>query len=413
MMHSGGVFSPGRLLRTTVIGAATLAAAAVSVAVSFAAMTQKTAPAQALLLWPSGEAKASFAAQILTKPDRDGSYTHARQLTREALLRQPMSVRAAGTLALLEAAERRPRQAERLLAYSERLSRRDLPTQFALIEIRVQANDIPGALVHYDRALRTSKAAEPILIPVLVTASNDMDVARPLAPLLAARADWWKPFTLRMIQQDTSAPSSYTLLHALHLDMRRPDEHAMAEDAMQRMAGHGRVDLAARLYTELQPDRPVPAATVHDGAFKLTHTLAPFDWSLTDRTDLSATVEVRPDGKGNGLFLAATNAASGTVARQLLMPTPGRYALGFDIGGLPPAGGRVTATVRCNGSDTPLAFIRPTPVVDTGTTARRIGMPFTVSSTCRGLWIEFSAQASDSMDTTAPWIGAVAVTPQR
>jgi hypothetical protein len=394
-----------RWFRIIAIGVPTLAAAALSFAVSYAAVVQRQAPAQALVLWPSGEAKAGLAAQLLTQPDRDGSYARARRLAREALQRDPMSVRAASTLAFLAAEEGNAAQATRLLTYSERLSRRDLPTQLALIETKVQANDVVGALIHYDRALRTSKASEPILVPVLVSAVANPGIARSLAPLLAARADWWKPFTLQMIQQDTPPVGSYTLLHALKLDVRRGDERAMAVDAMQRMIGHGRVDLASRFYTELRGGHAGAFDRINDGGFRSVDRLPPFDWDLTNSGDLSATIETRPDGKGNGLFLVATNGASGRVARQLLILSPGRYALGFDVG-VPPSGSRLTASARCNGSDTPLTSIRPAAAEKT----QRIVMPFATSTACRNVWIEFSAQASEGMDTGAPWIGAVSVT---
>lgn len=393
----------GRWFRIVGVGVPTLVAAAVSVAVSYAAVMQRRAPAQALSLWPSSEAKAGLAAQLLSQPDRNGSYARAGRLAQEALQREPVSVRAAATLAFLAAANGNGDRAARLLAYSERLSRRDLPTQLALIETKVQANDVAGALIHYDRALRTSRASEPILVPVLVSAVATPDIARPLAPLLAARADWWKPFTLQMIQQDTPPTSSYTLLHALKLDVRRTDERAMAVDAMQRMAGHGRADLAARLYAELRGGK-VPSFGIRDGRFQSTDRLPPFDWDLTNTGDLSASVEVRPDGKGNGLFLVATNGASGRVARQLVVLPAGRYALRFDLG-LPASGGRITASARCNGADAPLAFVRPSPAE----TTQHIVMPFVASPACRNVWIEFSMQASEGIDTGAPWIGAVSI----
>lgn len=406
MMQTGPV-GVARWLRIIAIAVPTLVVAAVSFAVSYAAVMQRRAPAQALALWPSGEAKAGLAAQLLTQPDRDGSYARAWRLAQAALRRDPMSVRAASTLAFLAAEKGNAGQAARLLAYSERLSRRDLPTQLALIETKVQATDVVGALIHYDRALRTSKMSEPILVPVLVSAVANPDIARPLAPLLAARADWWKPFTLQMIQQDTPPVSSYTLLHPLKLDIRRADERAMTVDAMQRMVGHGRFDIASRFYTELRGGHAGAFDRIRDGGFRSTDRLPPFDWDLTNNGDLSATVESRPDGKGNGLFLVATNGASGRVARQLLILPPGRYGLGFDLQ-LPPSGSRLTASARCNGSDKPLAIARPA----AGEKTQRVVMSFETSTACRSVWIEFSAQASEGMDTGAPWIGAVSVAPR-
>ena len=399
--------SPWRWLGIVGVGVLTLMVAAVSLAVSYAAVMQRRAPAQALSLWPSSEAKAGLAAQLLNQPDRKGSYRRARRLAEEALQREPISVRAASTLAFLAAANGDVHGAARFLAYSERLSRRDLPTQLAMIETKVQANDIAGALIHYDRALRTSKASEPMLVPVLVSAVAAPDIARPLAPLLAARPDWWKPFTLQMIQQDTPPISSYWLLHALKLDIHRADERAMAVDAMQRMAEHGRVDLAAKLYAELR-GKKLPLSGIHDGQFRALDRLPPFEWDLTNTGDLSASVEVRPDGKGNGLFLMATNGASGRVARQLVSLPPGGHALQFDLG-LPVSGGRITASVHCNGSDASLVFIRPSPAE----TTQRIVVPFATSPVCRNVWIEFGTQASEGTDTGVPWIGGVSIVTRR
>ncbi|MFV3517403.1 hypothetical protein ACNJD8_22595, partial [Mycobacterium tuberculosis] len=82
-------------------------------------MTQRQAPTKALVLWPSSEAKAGLAAQLLTQPDRDGSYARAWRLAQAALQRDPMSVRAVSTLAFLAAEKGNAVQAARLLAYSE------------------------------------------------------------------------------------------------------------------------------------------------------------------------------------------------------------------------------------------------------------------------------------------------------
>lgn len=398
----------GRWLRNIGIGFLTLAATAVSFLVSYAAVLQKRAPAQALMFWPSSGAKAGLAARLIVEPDKEGSRARAGRLARSALQVEPMSINAISTLAFLASEQGDAAQSARLFAYSERLSRRDLPTQLALIESKVQAGDVAGALVHYDRALRTSKAAESILMPVLVPAVADLDIARSLAPLLAARADWWKPFTFQMIQQGTPPPSSYVLLHALKLDIQRADERAMAVDAMQRMAGHGRTDIAARMYNELRGGQVTPFSRIRDGQFQSVDRLPPFDWEFTNAGDLSATVEPRPDGKGNGLFLVATNGASGRVARQLLLLSPGRYSLSFSTGLAAPSS-RITASARCNSSETPSTSVRPSPADAT----QRIVMPFSVSPGCRGVWIEFDIQAGEGTETNVPWIAAVSVTPGR
>ena len=63
------------------------------------------------------------------------------------------------TLAIIST---RPGQGEALFHFASSLSRRDVPTQLWLIEDAVRKNDIPGALSHYDAALRSSLASQQI-----------------------------------------------------------------------------------------------------------------------------------------------------------------------------------------------------------------------------------------------------------
>src|SRR3546814_19191893 len=79
---------------------------------------------------------------------------------------------------------------ERLLAYSQTLSRRDLRTQLMAIELAVARDDIPSALRHYDIALRTKKNAPDLLFPVLTSAPTNPTIRTELVKTLGRRPKW-------------------------------------------------------------------------------------------------------------------------------------------------------------------------------------------------------------------------------
>ena len=123
----------------------------------------------------------------------------ARTLALAALRRDPTMAPAWRLLALAASMQGREREAARLFHFAERLSRRDLPTQLWLIEESVSRNDIPGALRHYDIALRTSLASPELLFPVLTRASGDNNVVGPLGTLLASDPPWRETFLWQLV----------------------------------------------------------------------------------------------------------------------------------------------------------------------------------------------------------------------
>jgi hypothetical protein len=143
-------------------------------AFTFAMTSAASAPDRAAQAWPLSSALSGQAAALASRSNGSQSdMAQANVLARRALAHSPINVEAVRTLALVQAASGRADSAHRLIKYAETLSRRDVPTQMWLIEDRVAANDIPAVLLHYHRAMQTSREARSLLSPILAQAANN------------------------------------------------------------------------------------------------------------------------------------------------------------------------------------------------------------------------------------------------
>ena len=389
------------LLRGAAIVLLTVAAAWLVTAATIGTTLGHANPALARQVWPVAAApRSALAATQITPGAPASSIASADTLARAAIAREPVDVAAARTLALVAAVRGDGARSNGWLAYAERLSRRDLATQMALIELAVARGDVTGALVHYDRALSTSARAPDILFPVLVPAVNNPAVVEPMARLLARRPDWWYSFTLQLVQQGAAPPNLYRLLAAERLRVDIPVERDVAIAGMKQLAAAQRVDLAAALYERLVPGQRA-GARLNNGGFAPVAPIPPFDWDLVAGGNVSASMETLP-GRGRVLYLNSPDANDGQVAQQLLRLTPGRYALDWLYGGGAPEGLRARLSVVCLAGQ-PVIAER----VDAGLAegrARPLGLRFVVPGDCPAQWLRIDVRAGVDPSATSPWI---------
>ena len=358
-------------------------------------------PEGALARWPwNTAARAEQATALLTAGQDRATAARVRTLSVAALREQPLSVPALRALGVAQAITGDDGTAGRTLAFAETLSRRDLPTELWLIEDRVAQGDVAGALIHYDRALRTADTAPDLLFPVLVAASADPAVAGQLARLVAARPLWWRDYLMRLIQANPSSAGTATIVAAVRLDPGDGDERTLLSAAMTRLADAGRTDLAARL-------APV-AGTLRNGGFDAQGGLVPFDWRLAEEGDLDAEIDARPDGRGNALFLDARSGRGGHVARQLLTLAPGRYRLTGTVGDV--AAGEVpTVYLACAGEAPVIGRFRTRAAPAGGAS---FAIEFAVPAGCRGQWFSIEAVAPLDAGDRRPWIDDLRIASQ-
>lgn len=371
-----------------------------SLAVSIAGVTDRHHPSQALMWWPwSADASANLAGRLVvgSSPTDRAEVTELAQraLRRQAIL--PVAVR---TLAIAKVyanpTSDKPRE---LIAYAEKLSRRDAPTQLWLIEDSVQRGNVASALIHYDRILRTSLEARAQVLPVLTAAVNDPAIARALARLLARQPSWRDDFVSQMVTRVDNPVSLATLLPVAGLSAQSPQDRGYLQLGLTRIATQGSPDLAYRLYRRFGGQPPAPGQTVVNGDLSREPGLAPFDWIGNDDPALATSREMSDEKWQFHASVAA--GATGNLARQMLITLPGRYAISARVSGPASDGSLVTLTLRC--LDTKTLFSAP------WRGGNGIAGTADVPAGCRATWLTFEGRGALDNGPSDYWLGPISV----
>jgi hypothetical protein len=291
-----------------------------------------------------------------------------------------------------------PMSARRLMAYSESLSQRDLPTQIWLIQDAVQHNDVARALHHYDTALRSSDASKPLLFPVLVSALGQPAVVAGLVDTIAGRPAWAAAFLEKAAREAQDMNGLAALIGGLSRRGYVVPEPVLAE-ASARMADAGQYEAAWQSYAAGKAD--VVRNDIRDPDFnRLGMADGPFGWTVIPGNGLS--VEPRRYGAHNALSYRAATGAGGTVARQLLVLPAGN----FRVSGIVPDHGEGSppATLRliCAGTGAPIATIaadRPA-----------FAQPFVVPASCPAQWLEVVVDGGDNPLGATGALGSLHIT---
>jgi hypothetical protein len=356
----------------------------------------------------SDPVKATQAAELLVRRPGREQIAQAQRLAEAAVRASPVNVRAIWALGSIAALRNDERTAQRLFAYAETLSRRDLPTQLWLIESAVQHNDVPTALLHYDRALRSNIEAQAILFPVLMGAASQPQIAGPLARLLATRPEWWSVFATAMIATpSSSSPALAFLLGQVRLNLADPVERPLALSAVLRLVNDGEYARAYQLYrsvTRSGARRP----GVNDGGFDAVPAVPPFDWTFVEEMDLSASREA--SGDGYVLRLHSSQGRAGIVARQLLVLPAGRYRLSFTAGDVSATAlARPSVTLSCaNDNARQLVRTNAPAARVAGQAAANFSIP---SEGCTAQWLSINVNTAADEQTIEPWIDQISIVP--
>lgn len=378
-----------------VVGALLLAW--LSIAVSFANFAAANAPSLALRLWPShAVAHARLADTLLAGGGPTALDVQREQLgraaaeARAALRRNPTLPGPARILAMQAAVGGDSRQSDRLLDYSSRMSRRDIPTQFWLIEKRVAANDIAGALSHFGIALEVAPSTREVLFPVLSSALSYPHLRRPIAEL-AHRGDSWRAEFLYYAAAHADPASAGTLFLTL-ARLGTPPAAPHLQGLIERLVNAGNFAGAARIYEIVDRNwRLGDAAAQLDGAFSRAGDLPPFGWELNQN---AAWRGARPDNAANdALQVNLSTSGEDWAARKLLLLPPGRYRLTGAYGLMDGGSGRVRIELACSRGGTVVAAL--TSRLDRPVGA--LGGTFDIPSGCRQQWV--TIQAAGEGDT--------------
>lgn len=371
----------------------------------------RSAPATALFWNPSSaDAHAQAGARLLLDQAGGKAMEQVRDHAARSLARQPVNPVAARLLGFVAAQNGRLTEAERLVGFAERMSRRDLPTQLWLIESNVQRGDIPAVLLHYDRALRTNRRARNTLFPVLGAAADEPAVRAPLARFLAHRPQWWRPFMDSYVPKAQSSASLFAFARALRMDRPPSFDPWMLQAIEKRLVELTAYASSAALYNAAHGLPPGDRTPLRNGNFEQPGSWDPFDWNLVDEENLSAVRQANPvRDRGNALFLLASNGRGGDLAAQLTLLAPGRYVLAAEVGGV--SGDPLAypqLIVRCARDGREILRQSFPPASETGRPWR---LAFAVPTGCDAQRVVLRAASALDQSTASPWIDTVAIRP--
>lgn len=356
--------------------------------------------------WFDAGAKARLAERLVLEPLSAGRMpsaadrARARTLAVAALRRDPTAVPAAATLALEPAIAGDQTKADAQIVRVERLSRRYLPLQLWLLQRRVDLGDIPGALQRYDIAMRISRESRLALLPVLMAASDDPEIAARLKPILAAGPEWRAEFLTRLAWEGPS-PVAIAQAAVPNLAPGNVDERRILSQALSRIVELGRPDLAWSAYARIVPGQgTVP---LRNADFCAPNPMPPFEWRLAEGALTPDGCQQVAEAKAAALILPAAPDKAGEVAQQLLHLPAGSFRINATVGNVDTTQGTApTITVRCVGPAAPGLLDQPFPQAPA--TGARLGAEFVVPAGCTFQWLSIVTLARSLDDPGAPWI---------
>ena len=295
-----------------------------AIAHTLAQVVEVSDPARAYVLAPwDGRNTAALAEARVLAGAADLAGTNA--LARTALRQDPTVVAAAATLAINAKLTGQNARSDRLFAYAERLSRRNLATQLWAIENAVGRGDVAGALNHYDITFRTTEKGPDLLFPVLGQAISDPTIRAALAGMLMRRPMWTDDFVGYL-----AASGPDPLATAQLFDRLRQVHVPIAPLAQAQLVGtlvtRDRSDEAWSVYTATRPgSERQRSRDAHFIAALATDTPSVFDWVTGTAPGITASIQ--RVGKVGLLDFATSTNVAGVLVQQLELLPPGSYRL--------------------------------------------------------------------------------------
>lgn len=240
---------------------------------------------------------------------------------RVALAAAPLNTSAMRQLGIVAAA-RSGNEAGGLAQYraAERITRRDLATQYRLINIAARADDVAGTLVHYNRAMLAHEDAAALLFPGL---AGGLTIDRIRAELAKYATSAWFPAFLGEALHFGAEPRALVALMAETTPGVNREE---AETRWARLTGQlvdaGQFDPARQAASRAPAAVSQALATFGFAPATLDPRLGGLAWRLPDNAGAASGIAA-----GGGLAIEMDGDRLATLAERDTLLAPGAYAL--------------------------------------------------------------------------------------
>lgn len=299
-----------------------------------------------------------------------------------AFLSEPLSTEAIMPLGLTANGRSEKAKARSIFRASAALSRREEVAALWLARDAAENNDIDEMLKRFDQILRTSQEARPILLEQFAAATTDRQFHRGMVELLSSHPVWEADFWETAPKVEAAARSVGELRLALVGRNAKVSEQADVRIAYN-LINQGEFALASQLFAKLA-GVPASEAIVKNADFSNPSRFAPVDWQTYSTADFGSEIST-----SNGLlYLYATDAPGGGVARQWVSLSPGRYRLRATVRGFGmEEGDSLSAQLSCISSgDAKQTF----PLSDGSNE-----IEFAIGATCRQFWLDVVAKPAE------------------
>ena len=399
------VFRVGR--REAGLAALAVIAFFATVQVSIAEVFDTSRPQLALKAAPfDAEARTRLASALKD----GGEKSFARALALDAIRRDP--VQPAALRELVDSGDVGGPVAESraiaLVLQSQRLSRRDLPTQLWLIDYYGRHADAVSAIRHFDLALRVSEAARPRIFPLLEASASDPQARALILSMLASKANWTKPFASFLMESGRDLGFDEAAARIL-LDRRKSEDVQQYRMLVARLVQADRYETAWNAYISQGLGRGAdPARALRNGDFEGREDGTPFDWTYAQEPDLWAARERSDRSTGYVLSLAASNGRAGEVARQIIHLGPGAHRLQVQFGAIPERQDeRPELRVECLGRDARM-LLSLVPQAG-GLSSRSQTSAFVIPDRCPFQRLAIRVAGAGPQKDPLPWVDNIAI----
>lgn len=348
-----------------------LAYAACASALNQAALM--TAPDTAMQFAPiAGRAEAITADRLTIAQGVKTDLPYVESLAKRSLTWEPVNPVALRILGVVADARNQKTKAIRFFSLSEATSRRDLGTQLALIQLAIDAGDLPRTLGHYDTLLRTSVNGQTILFPILTHGLANAEIRQALVNRLNPPPPWFWAFVNHAIAGEQPPVHLAQLLSATVKTLPDDSDYRSFHTRMlSALSSSGQQNFAAQYYLRLPGAQASAVKDVGISPITTDDRFAPITWEALTSPYAGATT----DNSRRAFRVSANPNERAVVLRRLLFLQPGPYRIGIDQKQIAAAAGhQFNWSISCNSS----------PIWTANLTASQSGtdIPFVVPPSC-------------------------------